>query len=114
MHSSDATVTAALQRQPNAPANTLRVRAATKTDALYLQIEAKVKQLEDQKVPVKVDMNLLTGSQWTTVYTTSTGDVQGPAEQAGTPYLQLSSRMQLDVVVISTYAILSHLVPPMF
>jgi hypothetical protein len=33
-----------------------------------------VKQLEDQKVPVKVDMNLLTGSQWTTVYTTSTGD----------------------------------------
>lgn len=42
-----------------------------------LQIEAKVKQLEDLKVPVKVDTKLLTGSQWTTVYTTSTGDRPG-------------------------------------
>lgn len=38
-----------------------------------LQIEAKVKELEGLQLPVKADMGLLTGSKWTTVYTTSTG-----------------------------------------
>lgn len=38
-----------------------------------VQIEAKVKEIEALQLPVKADMSMLTGSQWTTVYTTSTG-----------------------------------------
>lgn len=38
------------------------------------QVEAKVKQLEELKLPVKAEMGLLTGTQWTTVYTTSDGE----------------------------------------
>ena len=44
---------------------------------LLPQVEAKVKQLEALQLPVKADMALLTGSKWTTVYTTSTGKEQG-------------------------------------
>jgi hypothetical protein len=39
-----------------------------------LQVEAKVRELEDLKLPVKVNQDLLTGSTWTTLYTTSTGE----------------------------------------
>lgn len=33
-----------------------------------------MKQLEELKLPVKAEMGLLTGTQWTTVYTTSDGE----------------------------------------
>lgn len=62
-------------------------------------IEAKVKELEGLQLPVKADMGLLTGSKWTTVYTTSTGTSSGmvgpfitdvvqdfPAEEPGVYY----------------------------
>jgi hypothetical protein len=38
-----------------------------------LQIEAKIKEVEALRLPVKASIEALTGSQWTTVYTTSTG-----------------------------------------
>lgn len=40
---------------------------------VILQVEAKVKELEALNLPVKVNQDLLTGSTWTTLYTTSTG-----------------------------------------
>lgn len=43
------------------------------TEASRQQVQAKVKQLEDLQLPVKVQLDQLTGTQWTTVYTTSTG-----------------------------------------
>lgn len=49
---------------------------ATQPAACILQIESKVKEIEALQLPVKADMSMLTGSQWTTVYTTSTGTVQ--------------------------------------
>jgi hypothetical protein len=36
-------------------------------------VQVKVKALEELQLPVKADMSLLTGTQWTTVFTTSTG-----------------------------------------
>lgn len=36
-------------------------------------VQAKVKQLEALQLPVKVEQGALTGSKWTTVFTTSDG-----------------------------------------
>lgn len=37
-------------------------------------VQAKVKQLEDLQLPVKVEQDALTGTKWTTVFTTSDGE----------------------------------------
>jgi hypothetical protein len=37
-------------------------------------VQAKVKELESLQLPVKVEQGALTGSKWTTVYTTSDGE----------------------------------------
>jgi hypothetical protein len=50
--------------------------------ACVLQIESKVKEIEALQLPVKADMSMLTGSRWTTVYTTSTGTAQNSIRQA--------------------------------
>jgi hypothetical protein len=42
-------------------------------DTTRQTILSKVEQLEQLQVPVKVDKSVLTGSKWTTVFTTSDG-----------------------------------------
>jgi hypothetical protein len=41
------------------------------------QVQSRVKQLEGLQLPVQVQLDKLTGTQWTTVYTTSTGTSSG-------------------------------------